>query len=428
MADIKNRIRKARAFLMTHYRFYGVLLTGLEDVIPAPAGVTTAATCGRKIYWCPEFVEKLTDAELLFTLAHEAAHCALLHHIRMTGRNPFLWNVAGDHVINNQLTEDKVGKMPEGGLCDPQYKGWSVERVYAALEQPQQPEDGDDQQDDGQEGQPGDQSQDDGDQGDSQDGSEDGQEGAGEPEGGIEAPDPGGCGGVIQGAYNEQEEAEQTEEWDRIVRVAASQQAKEAGGHCNSTSQMALGNLGEARIPWEDELADFVSETQVKIYDWSQADRRFTSGAFGMPGQISDAVAHGLMFVDTSGSMADEQLQRCFEEIQGILEAGIIEKMTIVEIDTRVRNVTEYEAGSDMTGHKVHGRGGTYFEPAWQWLEEADEQFDFVIYFTDLEPCDGFGDEPDLPVLWAASAHENFRDALHNKMEDVPFGRVIEVV
>ena len=47
---------------------------------------------------------------------------------------------------------------------------------------------------------------------------------------------------------------------------------------------------------------------------------------------------------------------------------------------------------------------------------------------TDLEPWDGFGDEPDVPLLWAASTSSvRDRPALRERMAAVPFGRCIEV-
>jgi predicted metal-dependent peptidase len=121
-------------------------------------------------------------------------------------------------------------------------------------------------------------------------------------------------------------------------------------------------------------------------------------------------------------------VQRCIEEVQGIADSGMVDRITVVCIDTDVRSVETFERG-DRIEMGVKGRGGTKYQPAWQWLSEQDEMPDFVVYMTDLEPWDGFGDEPNVPLLWAASTYSaSARKSLHQRMDAVPFGRCIEVV
>lgn len=76
----------------------------------------------------------LSDEELRFVLAHEYLHAGLDHANRAKGRDPYLWNIACDYVINGWLEEMKVGRMPEGGLMyDEQLKGMSAEEIYDEL-------------------------------------------------------------------------------------------------------------------------------------------------------------------------------------------------------------------------------------------------------------------------------------------------------
>ena len=63
-------------------------------------------------------------------LAHEMLHAALRHGDRVGGRDPYLWNVAADYVINGWLVEMGVGELPEGLLYDPSLAGLSAEEVY----------------------------------------------------------------------------------------------------------------------------------------------------------------------------------------------------------------------------------------------------------------------------------------------------------
>lgn len=72
----------------------------------------------------------LTQDEWRFVLAHEMLHAALRHADRAGGRDPYLWNVACDYVINGWLLELGVGAMPDGLLHDAQLAGLSAEAVY----------------------------------------------------------------------------------------------------------------------------------------------------------------------------------------------------------------------------------------------------------------------------------------------------------
>lgn len=73
----------------------------------------------------------LTYEELKFVLAHEYLHAGLMHHDRCNGRDPYLWNVACDYVINGWLHELQIGVMPSDGLLyNPELAGLSAESIY----------------------------------------------------------------------------------------------------------------------------------------------------------------------------------------------------------------------------------------------------------------------------------------------------------
>jgi predicted metal-dependent peptidase len=75
----------------------------------------------------------LTGEEWRFVLAHEMLHAALGHDRRAQGRDPYLWNVACDYVINGWLVAMGVGHLPEGALYDAKLTGLSAESVYDTL-------------------------------------------------------------------------------------------------------------------------------------------------------------------------------------------------------------------------------------------------------------------------------------------------------
>lgn len=84
----------------------------------------TAATDGRKYKWSPDFLEKLTSDECALVMAHETYHIVMQHcNInRVQTRNPMLWNLAVDYVVNNSIEHDKrlSGNIP-AHTCDHAY-------------------------------------------------------------------------------------------------------------------------------------------------------------------------------------------------------------------------------------------------------------------------------------------------------------------
>ncbi len=83
----------------------------------------------REIYIHPRW--EFSTEELRFIFAHEFLHVGLRHEIRCQGRDPYLWNVACDYVVNGWLMEMQVGSMPSRGiLYDKDLAGSSAEEVY----------------------------------------------------------------------------------------------------------------------------------------------------------------------------------------------------------------------------------------------------------------------------------------------------------
>jgi predicted metal-dependent peptidase len=97
------RIQKARTALLLDHPFFGTLLFRLGA--QAHSSIATMATDGVSLHYNPEFVEKLSGAELIGTLAHEVMHPALQHHTRRAGRSPKRWNMACDYAINPMLLD-----------------------------------------------------------------------------------------------------------------------------------------------------------------------------------------------------------------------------------------------------------------------------------------------------------------------------------
>ncbi|HVU66279.1 MAG TPA: VWA-like domain-containing protein [Ktedonobacteraceae bacterium] len=135
----QSEAQRARAWFINHYPLLGALasrFTLIEDqLICHRQGISVAAIdCeAREIYINPAsgLNSPAFREECRFVMAHELLHAGLRHDVRCQGRDPYLWNVACDYVINGWLIEMQVGEPPAFGLLhDPTLKGESAEAIY----------------------------------------------------------------------------------------------------------------------------------------------------------------------------------------------------------------------------------------------------------------------------------------------------------
>ncbi|QNP69253.1 hypothetical protein IAG44_07245 [Streptomyces roseirectus] len=126
--------QRALSWFISAYPLLGGIAAGITLVADAELarahGISVAAVNAEagEIYVNP--MVQLDDEEWRFVLAHEMLHAALRHGDRRGPRDPYLFNVACDYVVNAWLREMNVGVMPEGLLYDPELTGLSAEEVY----------------------------------------------------------------------------------------------------------------------------------------------------------------------------------------------------------------------------------------------------------------------------------------------------------
>ncbi|KUO19860.1 vWA domain-containing protein [Streptomyces dysideae] len=124
----------ALEWFITSYPLLGGIAAGIKLVADAELarahGIAVAAVNAEagEIYINP--LRDFDAEEWRFILAHEMLHAALRHGDRCGARDPYLFNVACDYVINGWLRDMQVGTMPEGLLYDQQLAGLSAEEVY----------------------------------------------------------------------------------------------------------------------------------------------------------------------------------------------------------------------------------------------------------------------------------------------------------
>lgn len=121
--------------MLVKYPFFGsvVASVGYKENKDIP----TAGTDGETIYYNPEYLEGLSVEEQTFIFAHEVCHIAFNHILRSEGKNPALWNIATDGVINQFLKRDGL-KMASGGVDMAEAINYDAEQLYEKLLQEKQ--------------------------------------------------------------------------------------------------------------------------------------------------------------------------------------------------------------------------------------------------------------------------------------------------
>lgn len=128
---------RAQEWFLSSFPLLGGIAAGFRlvwdpQVVQRMDVPVAAVSCQlREIYVNP--AAGLTEPEWRFVLAHEYLHAALRHDARLGGREPELWNVACDYVINAWLREMEVGAMPDWCLYDRELQGLSAESIYDLL-------------------------------------------------------------------------------------------------------------------------------------------------------------------------------------------------------------------------------------------------------------------------------------------------------
>lgn len=394
----KEKMDRARTRLLMkrEFRFFATLALHLE---PVPAlGLGTCATDGTHLLYDPLKIasDDWSLDELIGVNAHEALHCALLHHARLGARDPFKFNIACDKVINAHLDQNGFS-LPKPDKDFPPNLWWqkgdekySAEQMYDRIKLPQnmQPQPGDGQ------GQP-------------QDGQQGDDRATGEYEG-QPVYDPTGHGGIIQPRKKPGEEGDgaaaaqakaQERKWTIIAKQAAA--IAQAQGTLPGGFEGLLEPTRSPIDPWSI-LRQFVDLCRAEDYSYSRPNRRFVGEDLFLPTLYSEGIGELLIGVDTSGSVSDKQLAAALGFVAAVVADVKPERVHVLQCDAGVHSHTIYGDGVILPGKvKVTGRGGTSMAPLWPFAAKNDIHPVVGIVLTDMEmSASDFGKSQEFPILW----------------------------
>ena len=127
---MKYDIAALKRKMLVKYPFFGSVVASVG--YKENKDIQTVGTDGETIYYNPEYLEGLSVEEQTFIFAHEVCHIAFNHILRSEGKNPELWNIATDGVINQFLKRDGL-KMAPGVVDMVEAINYDTEQLYEKL-------------------------------------------------------------------------------------------------------------------------------------------------------------------------------------------------------------------------------------------------------------------------------------------------------
>lgn len=370
----KEKMDKAVRQILYRAPFYGAMLTKMKIIEDPNCYGGTMCTDGKSIWWNPAFVDEHTWQSMAFVLMHEVDHKVQLDAWRMGARDPSVWNIAGDAVINRRLIDycktlpgsnvfcmptDNKG-APVGILFDWVDSNMTKEVVYDKLKK-----------DAGRGGSKPDQ------------GAGGWRFGPGKGKGDLKAPPMGGV---------EEEQAASAALQDVIEAAMTAKLMGSLPGHV----EKMITDLPAQLVDWKNELNREV-RSLLGADDWSfRRPRR--SGMYNgliLPTLHGNKTPHVCVIIDTSGSFTGYVAQ-AFAEIRAILVDCMPDKVTVLQADTEVQHEEEFTNAAEIGEPTWYGGGGTDFRPACARAIEIGASA--VIFITDAYGT--FPDEPMHNMIW----------------------------
>ncbi len=365
MAKRSYALSEALSRLIHAHPFFAVILMDLLEIKETDTRVERAGTDGRNLFINPDWFNPLDLDERVFVLAHEVAHVIFEHCSRnklymdrgvgpdLKEWSPNRWNQATDYIINDWLSKSKVGRMPMGGLHHPDYgQDDLADDVY--LKVPDDPDGNDGNWDE------------------------------------HLPPDP-----------NQPPPAKS--QVQRAVKSAASV-AKQQGNMPSNMSRL-VDDICEPQVDWKERVKLAMHRVAGKdASTWARPNRRRLAvyPHVYWPGTESYQVGEIVMFVDTSGSVSDQEMSHFFGEMAAILTELKPQRAMVGSCDTEAHGPDEIVDVQELVDYEPQGGGGTHMPAIFDKLEEEHIRPDMLIILTD--GYTDFGDPPGYPVVWVCTS------------------------
>lgn len=393
--QLSDLISATRIRLRRHSPFFAALALFVN--VRFTEEVPIAATDGRLLFFHPVGYGDLKPAERDAVFLHELLHAALLHPSRRGVREPELFNIAADIVVNGMVAAEQSVELPEGAIRDTKLEHLSVEEIYELLQkntkkkQPKLP---------------------------LADLLKPGSMGSGteQLEGEAEGNKGADGNGLTSELHDLNDRSALEAHWKQAIQQALVLASSQGQGSLPAGMLRHLGEVADPQIDWRSQLWRYLVRTPT---DFSGFDRRFLHRGLYLDHLEGESV-QVFVCIDTSGSIDDEQMSLFIGEVNGILSSYPMLDCRLWYADADCYGPYTISGISEIP--RPEGGGGTDFRPFFQATMEAwsGNHEAICVYLTD-----GYGafpeEAPQLPVLWVIVP-----GGLQS--EEIPYGEISRLI
>ena len=356
--EIAKLIRNGAKIANGNGLFYGHLLAGVDKqrINNEYKGAVGISPNGRlTLYYNEDLLSKYNEEHIRQVFIHECDHLIDKHLIRCGDKDPVIWNLATDAVINAPLTAlheehvtvEKLRQTDESlrdlrdGMCSEYY----YEKLLAVRKKLEEKI----------------------------------------KNGELKIVDDHGkwkescknSGGVLE----------------HLAQQAVKQAYNKAKGNMTADMLHKVERMFKSTISWKQLLKAFFTSSRSITKAKTRKKRNKKYGVL-IPGKKRDTTLTLVIIIDVSASVCNTMFTQFFAEIDKI--AHDYDEILIMQADTEVKKTYEYRKGMEI---ERYGSGGTLYQ---QPLDEADKLgADAIIYFGDGDCWEDNLRKIRTPVLWA---------------------------
>ncbi len=363
----QQKLENAKTKLMLEKPYFGSLVTSIE--LRVNNNIASINPLGDVLEYNEEYLEVLCVNEVSTILANGAMHQALFHSERGEGKVSSVWRLASDYAINDLLVENGF-MLPPMANYSSRFEKLYAEQIYTTLLDEL------------------DLSENDNDLVDEQQIEE------------IEEQDfP--------------EELLAQEEYELLLEQLNIKLEKH--GDLPKGIERFVERKTQPKISWRDELYRYVNAHAKSDYRMFPPSKKHLYRGVALPSIYGEELKI-VVAIDTSASIDDELLDSFLMELYEIMQVFTHYVIELIECDSTIQNIQRLTPQEPLEP-TLKGGGGTNFTPVFDHVMQMNEDFKFLIYFTD-----GKGSfpnyEPTIDVLWVVPKVEG----------EFPFGEVLELV
>ena len=413
--SIEDKIIKVKVLLQKENPFFAYILSHLR-IHKSKDVPTMGVNAKGDLYYNEDFVKSLSLPELKGVLAHETLHVVFEHMIIRGQREPMIWNIAADLVVNKVLKENNF-KLIEGALV-PYYDSFELPteppikiediskktsfQIYEEIEKHKNKSNNGNGNGNG--------------NGKSKKRNKGaGSNGNGDSSGsgnGFERMDKQRFDKHILSSETEVNEQEK-DKWKQVAIDAW--YAAQSKGNVPGGMERFIKGLLKPKVNWKQQLHRFIKRMDISGWNWNLPSKRSQAIGVYMP-RIKRERVDLIVTIDTSGSIDDSTLKQFLSEMISIVKSRRNVRGYVLVGDMNVNEVYPIQNGNikKLMTMKFKGGGGTSHIPFYEWIKEHKPNTKLVINLTD-----GYTDFPEgdliKPTLWVLTI----------KGAEIPFGKVI---